>query len=89
MEREAIGQMVIHVVDNIDWKNKSTNGDESHHTNPVIIQESTVAEKGSQTVALEPDYNFKRQEHRSFKGSDFNVPNVKFKRSEAKLRELT
>ena len=80
--------MVTHVIDNIDWKNKSTNESESHHTNSIIIQESTFLEKGSTTVALGPDYNFNRQEHRSFKGSNFNVPNVKFKRSLAKLLEF-
>lgn len=60
----------------------------AHHKNSIIIQESAVAESGSSAVTLEPDYNFKRQEHQSFKGSEFNVPNVNFKRFEAKLKEF-
>ena len=39
------------------------------------------------TLASEPDYNFKRSEHKSFKGTQFNLPNIIFKRSEAKLLE--
>ena len=68
---------MTHVVDNIDWENKSLTGDQTH-TNSIIIQETNV---------LEPDYNFKRSEHKSFKGLQFNLPNIIFKRSEAKLLE--
>ena len=52
-------------------------GDQTH-TNSIIIQETTV---------LEPDYNFKRSKHKSFKGLQFNLPNIIFKRSEATLLE--
>ena len=65
---------MTHVVDNIDWENKSLTGDQTQHTNSIIIQEST-------------DYNFKRSEHKSFKGTQFNLPNIIFKRSEVKLLE--
>ena len=47
----------------------------AHHKNSIIIQESAVAESGSSAVTLEPDY-------------EFNVPNVNFKRFEAKLKEF-
>ena len=67
-------KLVTHVVDNIDWENKSLTGDQTQHTNSIIIQESI-------------DYNFKRSEHKSFKGTQFNLPNIIFKRSEAKLLE--
>ena len=80
--------MVTHVVGNVNQKNKSTNGDETHHTNLIIIQESTVPEKGLSTVALEPDYDFNGQERLSFKESDFSLFNAKFKRFEAKLLEF-
>ena len=36
-------------------------------------------------MALDPDYNFKRSEHKSFKGTQFNLPNIIFKRSDTKL----
>ena len=35
------GQYLTHVVDNIDWKNKSIDGQETHHTNSIVIQEGT------------------------------------------------
>ena len=78
------GQIVTHVVDNIDWQNKSTHGDETHHTNSIVIQESTNPGRGA-SVALEPDYNFQRKEHKSFKGTLSNIPNIKFTRCEAKI----
>lgn len=80
--------MVTHVVGNVDQKNKSTNGDETHHTNLIIIQESTVPDKGLSTVALGPGYDFNGQERLSFKESDFSLFNAKFKRFEAKLLEF-
>ena len=52
-------------------------GDQTH-TKSIIIQETTV---------LEPDYNFKRSKHKSFKGLQFYLPNIIFKRSEATLLE--
>ena len=79
------GRVVTHVVDNIDWQNKSIKGDETHHTNSIIIQESTNSDGGSSSVMLEPDYNFKRSTHRSFKGTECSIPNIKFKRCKAKI----
>ena len=80
-------KLVTHVVNNIDWENKGLTGDQTHHTNSIIIQESTDSRNDIPSVALEPDYNFKRSEHKSFKGTQFNLPNIIFKRSEAKLLE--
>ena len=53
----------------------------------IIIQESTDSRNDIPSVALDPDYNFKRSEHKSFKGTQFNLPNIIFKRSETKLLE--
>ena len=80
-------KLVTHVVNNIDWEKKSLIGHQAHHTNSIIIQESTDSRNDIPSVALEPDYNFKRSEHKSFKGTQFNLPNIIFKRSEAKLLE--
>ena len=35
------GQVTTHVADNIDWKNKSISGKETHHTNSILIQHQT------------------------------------------------
>ena len=78
---------MTHVVDNIVWENKGLTGDQTNHTNTIIIQESTDSRNDIPSMALEPDYNFKRSEHKSFKGTQFNLPNNIFKRSEAKLLE--
>ena len=59
---------MTHVVNNIDWESKSLTGDQTHQTNSIIIQESTDSRNDISSVALEPDYNFKRSEHKSFKG---------------------
>ena len=51
------------------------------------MQEITDSRNDSPSVALEPEYNFKRSEHKSFKDTQLNLPNIIFKRSEAKLLE--
>ena len=63
---------MTHVVDNIVWENKGLTGDQTNHTNTIIIQESTDSRNDIPSMALEPDYNFKRSEHKSFKGTQFN-----------------
>ena len=60
---------MTHVVDNIVWENKGLTGDQTNHTNTIIIQESTDSRNDIPSMALEPDYNFKRSEHKSFKGT--------------------
>ena len=80
-------KLVTHAVGNIDWENKSLTGDQTHHTNSIIIQESTDSRNDIPSVALDPDYNFERSEHKSFKGTQFNLRNIIFKRSETKLLE--
>ena len=64
------GHIVTHVVDNIDWKNKDVKGTETHHTNSLVIQQSTADENGTNAVTMEPDYNYERKDHRSYKGSE-------------------
>ena len=72
---------------NIDWENKGLAGDQTHHTNSIKIQGTSDSKNDISSVALEPEYNFKRSEHKSFKGTQFNLPNIIFKISEAKLLE--
>ena len=77
----------ISVVNNIDWENKSLTGNQTHHTRSIVIQESIDSRNDIPSVVLEPDYNFKISEHKSFKGTQFNLLNIILKRSEAKLLE--
>ena len=78
------GHVVTHVVDNIDWKNKNVKNTETHHTNSIVIQQSSIGEDATTAVILKPDYNYKRQEHRSYKGSECKLPLVNFKRGNVK-----
>ena len=80
-------KLVTHIVDNIDWENKSLTVDQNRHMNSIIIQRSIDSRNDIPSVALEPDYNFKRSAHKSFNGTQFNLPNIIFKTSEAKLPE--
>lgn len=36
-------------------------------------------------MSLETDYNFDRRKHRSFKGSSFDIPNIKFVRDKPRM----
>ena len=67
------------VADNIDWKNKDISGRETHNTNIILIQHQhhSLNEEGSKEegskVFLEPNYNFERKKHRSFKSNETNT----------------
>ena len=74
-----------HILDNIDWKNMSISGIETHHTNSIVVQEGHHSEGDLSSVLVELDYNFDRSEHRSFKGTECNIPNIRFKRGTAKI----
>ena len=60
------GVIATHVFDNIDWKNKNINCQESHYTNSVLVQKYDLAEELSR-VSLDPNYEFDRKNHRHFK----------------------
>ena len=51
------GVIVTHVFDNIDWKNKTLDRIETHHTNSVLVQKYDLAENLS-NVSLDVDCNF-------------------------------
>ena len=54
------GEMVTHVFDNIDWKNKNAQRPETHHTNLILVQKSdTTADLAK--INLQPKYDFYRK----------------------------
>ena len=53
------------VADNIDWNNKDISGNQTHNTNIILIQHTS--NKSGCNVSLEPNYDFVRKNHRSFK----------------------
>ena len=74
-----------HILDNIDWENVNISGVQTHHTNSIVVQEEYHSEGDTSSVSVEADRNFKRGEHRSFKGTDCDIPNIRFKRGEPKV----
>ena len=62
------GFTAIHVFDNIDWKNKNMNHQESHYTNSILVEKYDLAEELS-WVSLDPNCQFDRKIHRSFQGT--------------------
>lgn len=75
--------MCTHVFDNIDWSNK--NGRlEVHLTNSILIQRNNIVDQLAH-VSLNPDYDFARKDHRSFKGTSVDLPQVTHKKSEVHL----
>ena len=71
--------IAAHVFDNIDWKNKNINRQESHYTNLILVQKYDLAEELSR-VSLDPNYEFDRKNHKSFKGTQMELTPVHFKR---------
>ena len=76
--------MPANVVANIDWKNKSFKGKETHNTNSILIQQLPYSSHPTTGLNIIPDYNFNRSQHRSFKGFKTQLPNIHFVRSECK-----
>ena len=61
------GITTTNVVDNIVWKNKDLNIPETHYTNSILIQNCFDDQQFSQSVHVEPNYDFSRKDHKSFK----------------------
>ena len=80
------GLITTLVFDNIDWKNKDHKGKETHNTNSILIQEipSHQSQFNFTRVNLNPNYDFERSKHRSFKAFETNLELVTFKRSQCK-----
>ena len=62
------GVVVTHVVDNIEWKNKSFKGKETHNTNSILIQQISYSSHPTTGLNIIPHYNFNRSQHLSFNG---------------------
>ena len=54
------GEMVTHVFDNIDWKNKNIHRTETHHKNSILVQKCDTTEDLAK-INLEPKYDFDRK----------------------------
>ena len=65
--------------DKINWKNKNINRQELYYTNSILVQKYDLAEELSR-VNLDPNYEFDRKNHRSFKGTQMELTPVNFKR---------
>lgn len=81
------GEPVVHVVDNIDWKNKDLRGHQKHNTNGILIQPNNTFQNGKTKVIMEPEYHFDRKNHRSFKRFKSQLQPVNFKRADCKKLE--
>ena len=81
-------RIVTLVADNIDWKNKTFKGEESLDTNSFLIQENTllkdIERKG---IVLQPDYDFDRKTHHSYKGVTTIFDIINFVKEKYKLLE--
>ena len=66
------------IFDNTDWKNKDDKGKETHNTNLILIQE-IPSQCNFTRVNLNPNYDFERSKHRSFKAFETNLQPVTFK----------
>ena len=82
------GVIATHTFDNIDWKNKNIKRIESHFTNSIIVQKYNLVEEFSK-VSLNPDYDFVRKKHRSFKATSYDLPVVNFKRGAPRILKYT
>ena len=77
------GLITTLVFDNIDWKNRDHKGKETHDTNSILIQEKP-SQCNFTRVSLNPNYDFERSKHRSFKAFETNLEPVTFKKSQSK-----
>ena len=76
------------VADNIDWKNKTFKGEETHDTNSILIQENTLLKDTERKgIVLQPDYDFDRKTHHSYKSVTTTLDTINFVRGKCKLIE--
>ena len=80
--------IVTPVADNIDWKNKTFKGEETHNTNSILIHENTLLKDTERKgIVLQPDYDFDRKTHHSYKGATTTLDTINFVRRKCKLLE--
>ena len=78
----AKGVPTTMVADNIDWKNKCISGKETHNTNCILIQHDSVTDRSRFKVNLQPNYDFDRRKHVSFKSEPDVLPTYYLKKNE-------
>ena len=82
-----IGQdsIVTIVADNIDWKNKTFKGEETHNTNSIFIQKNTLLKDSERKgIVLQPDYDFGGKTHHSYEGVTATLDTINFVRGKCK-----
>ena len=80
--------IVTLVADNIDWKNKTFKGEETHNSNSILIQENTLLKDTERKgIVLQPDYDFNRKTHHSCKSVPTTLDTINFARGKCKLLE--
>ena len=78
--------IVTLVADNIDWKNKTIKGEETLNTNSISMQENTLLKDTERKgIFLQPDYEFDRKTHHSYKGATTTLDTINFVRRKCKL----
>ena len=76
------------IADNIDRKNKTFKGEETHNTNSILIQENTLLKDTERKgIVLQPNYDFDRKTHHSYKGATTTLDTINFLREKCKLLE--
>ena len=76
------------VADNIDWKNKTFKGEETHNRNSILKQENTLLKDTERKdIVLQPDYDFDRKTHHSYKGATTTLDTINFVKGKSKLLE--
>ena len=78
------GLITTLVFDNIDWKNKDHKGKETLNTNLILIQE-IPSQCNFTRVNLNPNYDFERSKHLSFKAFGKNLEPLNSKGPSVKI----
>ena len=79
------GMTTTHIIDSTDRKNKDLDSPETHNTNTILIQNFSNDQQFSSSVHVEPNYDFSRKDHNSFKTVTTALLNIHFKRGTPKL----
>ena len=59
------------------------------NTNSILIQENTLLkDTGRKGIVLQPDYDFDRKTHHSYKGATTTLDTINFVRGKCKLLEI-
>ena len=80
--------IVTLVADNIDWKNETFKGEKRHNINSILIQENALLKDTERkNIVLQPDYDFDRKTHHSYKCATTTLGTINFVRGKCKVLE--